>query len=359
MDVLENIDFYVMNLGVLLKGFLSTFTGGVSNLFEGDNLGNLLNNAGSTAADIGNQNMAGNLVAKLTGSRLTDAERAANSFNSLEAQKQRDFEQSMFNQQTELANTAYQRQVADMQAAGVNPMMAVSGSGGSAVPSAASGSAASSVSPAGASLNLGTLLQLALDFKMLPAKLANMAADTAKKSAEAASTEQQTDFASKLFSLNESGLNLSNDLKRGQIKEIEQSINESKSRERNNLAQAVLANANADNVVYMRPFISAELEAKTDLEKKQSRAAAVAAAYQQHLLDAGVIEMSLKESGANIKVSEAIAELDRIQALIQKGDKHALSKELGLLDKIDFWAKDVLGAITKVVDSVPINFVVK
>ena len=65
----------------LLSGILSVLTGGISNLFTKKGLlGQVLNNAGDTAADIGRQNMLGNYVAKQTGSRLTDAEREANQF---------------------------------------------------------------------------------------------------------------------------------------------------------------------------------------------------------------------------------------------------------------------------------------
>lgn len=70
-------------------------------------------------------------------------------FNSAEAQKQRDYEER-------LANTAFQRAVADMQAAGLNTALAYS-QGGASVPSGASANGGSSAHAA-ASGNLVGLL---------------------------------------------------------------------------------------------------------------------------------------------------------------------------------------------------------
>lgn len=77
-------------------------------------------------------NTFSSLGARITGSRLTGAEREANAFSAQQAQLARDYD-------TQMSNTSYQRGVADMQAAGVNPaLMYGQGAAGASTPSSPS-----------------------------------------------------------------------------------------------------------------------------------------------------------------------------------------------------------------------------
>lgn len=81
-----------------------------------------------------------NLVKGTTGSGLTTAQIEQNAWNSEEAQKQRDWTAQM-------DNTKYQRQTADMMAAGLNPAMMYGGSVSASAPSGAAASGSSVANP--------------------------------------------------------------------------------------------------------------------------------------------------------------------------------------------------------------------
>lgn len=95
------------------------------------------------------------IINQITKQDLTGAEKAANQFTASEAEKQRQWEADM-------QNTTYQRQVADMQKAGVNPALAMS----NGQPSTPSGAAAQSVSPGSSGMSMSDIMQL----MMLPAQ---------------------------------------------------------------------------------------------------------------------------------------------------------------------------------------------
>lgn len=97
-----------------------------------------------------------------------------NAFNASEAQKQRDWEER-------LANSAYQRAVADMSKAGLNPYLAYS-QGGSATPS---GSAASS----GTGVALRSGQQFAQLLGNVIGLLSNLAATGVRSATQVATTK--------------------------------------------------------------------------------------------------------------------------------------------------------------------------
>lgn len=82
----------------------------------------------------------------------TQANAAAMDFNSLEAAKNRDWQEYM-------SNTAHQREVQDLIAAGLNPVLSASGGNGAAV---GSGATASGVTSSGASGMVDTALTAAI-----------------------------------------------------------------------------------------------------------------------------------------------------------------------------------------------------
>lgn len=97
----------------------------------------------------------------------------AQAYNSAEAQRQRDW-------QTDLSNTAHQREVADLQAAGLNTWLSADGSGAS-TPSGASGHASNSAAAAGSQAapvfnGIMQVLQLAAAFKGIGANETRAAA---------------------------------------------------------------------------------------------------------------------------------------------------------------------------------------
>lgn len=123
--------------------------------------------AQSTINAINNASNSGNKFSSwfdnlLTGQRDYDRQvslqQAANDFNKSEAQVQRDFEER-------LSNTSYQRAVADMRKAGLNPALMYGSASGASTPSGAVAHASTpsaGVSGAGFASLIGTVGQLIL-----------------------------------------------------------------------------------------------------------------------------------------------------------------------------------------------------
>lgn len=113
----------------------------------------LSNIAGTALNSIGNI-FAAKAYNKYVNGELTGKEREQNEFNAQQAQINRDYE-------TQMSNTAYQRQVADMQAAGINPALAMNGNGASTPTGSNAQGTASVATPEGIANAVAAYSQLA------------------------------------------------------------------------------------------------------------------------------------------------------------------------------------------------------
>lgn len=264
---------------------------------------------------------------------------------------QREFKANLF-----LDSTAMQRKVADYKAAGLNPY-SLAGTSVSA-PSISAG--ASSVgSGRGASLGLSELVSLAalpsqIKSNLSGAKAADAAAaksraDAAKADAEANKIKEDTrgaklqnDFFERMQDVREESEKLKNDLDRADRKriykdidlkdsEITKNIEESHTEQEKQgliVQQRILANAEADNIVAMRPYIQAELSAKTQLERQQTKVAAIDEAYRQGLIDAGSIEAAVRLTNAQASTEEVNKVVKETEGFLKQYDAHRKAGDL-------------------------------
>lgn len=158
------------------------------------------------------KNLLQSVAGKYLGTNLTGAEQQANAFTAQEAAKVRDW-------QTEMSNTQYQRGVADMQAAGLNPALMMSG-GASPAPSP-SGASASSVSPGGSDMlpalfnySLGKYrIQTDKELRDRELDIRAYEAETARLTAES-NVKRNIAYIQNLAEVTR-GLNISNDIAEG------------------------------------------------------------------------------------------------------------------------------------------------
>lgn len=284
------------------------------------------------------------------------AQKDAQVFNAAEAVKQRQFEhneaQLAYERTLEADSSKYQRQVLDMQAAGINPMMAVSSGAGSVQSPAASGSSASSPAPPSFHtlsdvLNLEQLrMQRRVNeaqVRNINAQTANTEADTEQKKSSTRSIELANEITEASKDARIKAAELSNDLTRVKVREVEKGLDEidarigklkeesatEESKRELNFAQAVLARANAYQVIQLLPYEIELRKAQTESQRQAALLSAAHAAYQNKLLSDGYIDAFIAEQQAKQSSAEARAVLDQIKTALRTGDWSDLPGYLG------------------------------
>lgn len=327
-----------MLLGLLLAG--------ISSLFKDPTAGDYSYPEGTADP----HNPFENLMYRITGQGLTGQQVASNNFAHNEAEL-------AFNRSLMADSTKYQRSVADMQSAGINPMLAAGGVGGSSV------SAPAATPSADAGANLGSILsfivglrnasiQKKLGEKSLDIQggvaaseiaknqaLANEASTNAAKVAEdTRGAKLQNDYFERMQGVREEAERLANDLTASRRREIYKNIDKMDSEITKNIEEAhseqakqslyisreLLNNVTADNIIKMRPYLQEELKARSEAERNRAKVDAVDEAYRQKMIDEGAIEAAIRETGSKASVQEFEAKLK----------EYELGRKTGNLDKL-------------------------
>lgn len=226
-------------------------------------------------------------------------------------------------------DTMYQRGVADMQAAGLNPAMMYS-NGGSSYPSSPS------ASPSSAGLSFSDLIAMI----QLPAQLGLIGAETDKVVADTAKTNQETEgasldnqFKSSTLEARAEGVRLSNSLRTSQIAQIDKQLDEisanihkleeeaatEESRRELNFANSLLSRVNAQTAIELLPYTQALQEAQTDAQRNYAALMAVQTLYQKHLISDGYLDAVISQMKASATSVEASAAVDKIKSDIRTG----------------------------------------
>lgn len=277
---------------------------------------------GSTLGDLGVPfvSSVANMAVGLLGSKLqknvvnnhmSGAEREAFDLNAQEAQKARDWNLQM-------DNTKYQRQVADMQSAGINPALAMNGGVSTQATSNVTANASTQQAPMMSVVDLATT---AANLKNLQAQknLTDAQARLANANAEGVETENK--YRDQFEQLKLKGQENANNLTQTQIdklnKDIEKAGEEIKliiaqaetEKERKNAvaAQAMLDKANAQQIEVLRPFLIKLYEAQTQEAKSRAAYNFAMAAYQQNLIDEGYVKALAAKEGFNAQQAEQFA----------------------------------------------------
>lgn len=280
--------------------------------------------------------------------------REQNQFNADQAQVNREWNAQM-------DSTKYQRTVADMQAAGVNPALAMNG--GVTTQAASNSAASASSTPL---LDLSSVVQMAMQAKQLRIQEKLADADVRVKNAEADIKEADAGVRDEYNRLLLEGQKLSNDLTAEQKKQVIANIDKigeevellkkqaATETERKNLVIAEIAlrkatqgktEAEKQRIVELLPFEKALTAAQTENQKAQAAYAMIQAAYQQNLIDSGYIESMVRQNNADASEKETRQLAEDFEYKLRSGNIFNQDKKAGRIAKTAMVAARALGAI--------------
>lgn len=282
--------------------------------------------------------------------------REQNIFNKTEAQRAREW-----NQQVD--STKYQRTVADMRAAGVNPALAMSGGVSTQASSSAQAQGSNVDTPL---LDLSQVAQLAMQSRQLSIqnKLAN--ADIRVKNAEADLKEKDAKVRDDYNDLLMKGMKMSQQLTDAQISQIRANISKigeevellrkqaATEEERRLLTAAETSLRKAmerktdqeiKNLVTLLPFQQSLMSAQTEAAKASAAAQFVHAAYEQGLIDSGYITAMVREQNASADEKEVRKTAEEYEYLIRSGNIFDTSKTSGKIGKQLITAANIMSRL--------------
>lgn len=258
-----------------------------------------------------------------------------NNFNAKQAQIARNFNK-------EMDSTKYQRTVTDMKAAGVNPALAMNGG---ITTQAGSNVAAQGATPAymnlssmanmvqafsQARLNNEEARKIATDIELKKAQISYYGAFTTKITTETIGIGITNQYLDEYNQLRNAGMEKANQLTDAHINEVNQNIEKLKAetdlaikqakteeeRVRLMITQEALNKANADQVNRLTPYLERYYSAQTEQAQANAKLMLVQAAYQEGLIDEGMIEAVVKEKYANANAADARAMLDEARRIL-------------------------------------------
>lgn len=343
-----------MNLGTILRGLGGFFLGENFTGWNGAGEDEYTNFGGSLD----------NFLAKFSGSRLTNAEREANVFTA--EQNRLAYERNL-----EADSTKYQRSVADMKAAGINPMLAAGG-----VSSSVSAPSGSSVAPGSGSLSgllsfIAQMKSLKIQDKVASAQASNLNADTKKKQSETTGIDIANSVASATSEARVEYENLKPSVTRANLRQIDAQLDSIEATVKKTAAEteteaskkvyydaaAILSRVNASNAVEMLPYQKMIASATTSEKRAAASLSAVSAAYKQGLIDNGYIEAFAREMAANAGVAENNEALSDIKTALRTGD-YSKTEQKGYMKK-DF-TSGLLQSLVVALDNLnPLNNILK